>query len=207
MQNLRILVCKGNNCLDTPQEQLRTIVLPPDPEPIINARPELYAEDSTDYMTQVTGASVDPTSAIPIPSTNQMTTLDGLFMNRQPSGPTPNGRSNLGLDIKAQVPLVDAIEWGQPVPFLSAVSDGGNTVTVTCSAAHGLTTGAQIAVDGLSSPEANGFQNIVVTTGTAFTYQTNRTVPLGSLLTAHVQMVTANAGVPWNFTAIPQDGI
>lgn len=37
LQNLRFLVCK--TCLDKPQEQLRTIILPPDPVPISNARP------------------------------------------------------------------------------------------------------------------------------------------------------------------------
>jgi hypothetical protein len=39
LQNLRILVCRS--CLDVPQEQLRTIILPPDPVPIENPRPEL----------------------------------------------------------------------------------------------------------------------------------------------------------------------
>ena len=32
------LVCR-NRCFDIPNEQLRTIILPPDPPPIINARP------------------------------------------------------------------------------------------------------------------------------------------------------------------------
>jgi hypothetical protein len=39
--NLRILVCQP--CLDIPQESGRTIVLPPDPMPVINSRPENYA--------------------------------------------------------------------------------------------------------------------------------------------------------------------
>jgi hypothetical protein len=38
--NLRILVCKP--CLDIPQESGRTIVLPPDPVPIADPRPENY---------------------------------------------------------------------------------------------------------------------------------------------------------------------
>lgn len=44
LQNLRILVCKS--CLDVPQEQLRTIILPPDPVPIENPRPEQYVSDN-----------------------------------------------------------------------------------------------------------------------------------------------------------------
>ncbi len=44
MQNLRILACE--NCLDAPSEAaLRTIVLPPDPPPVFNARPEPYPID------------------------------------------------------------------------------------------------------------------------------------------------------------------
>lgn len=39
-QNIRLLVCES--CYDTPQEQLRSIILPVDPEPIQNARPENY---------------------------------------------------------------------------------------------------------------------------------------------------------------------
>ena len=39
--NLRIMVCR--TCLDVPQENGRTIVLPPDPVPIANPRPENYA--------------------------------------------------------------------------------------------------------------------------------------------------------------------
>jgi len=41
--NQRRLVCLP--CNDRPQQQLRTIVLPPDPLPIMNPRPELYVTD------------------------------------------------------------------------------------------------------------------------------------------------------------------
>lgn len=40
LQNLHILVC--DSCLDIPNEQLRLIILPPDPTPTLNARPENY---------------------------------------------------------------------------------------------------------------------------------------------------------------------
>ncbi len=43
LQNLRLLVCRS--CLDMPQENLRTIILPPDPVPISNPRPEPVTED------------------------------------------------------------------------------------------------------------------------------------------------------------------
>ena len=51
--NKRILVCEGG-CLDKPQRQLGTILLPPDPTPIMNARPEQYAIDEYPVSTRYT---------------------------------------------------------------------------------------------------------------------------------------------------------
>lgn len=48
LQNLRILVCK--ECLDVPQPQLKTIVIPPDPLPVLNARPEQYAIEVPSFV-------------------------------------------------------------------------------------------------------------------------------------------------------------
>lgn len=42
--NRRYLVCT-RTCYNVPNETLRTIVLPPDPEGIVNARPENYGVD------------------------------------------------------------------------------------------------------------------------------------------------------------------
>lgn len=40
LQTYDILVCRA--CFDRPQEQLRTIIIPPDPMPVFNPRPERY---------------------------------------------------------------------------------------------------------------------------------------------------------------------
>jgi hypothetical protein len=45
--NQNQLVC--DSCYDTPQEQLRTIILPADPQPIENPRPERYIADNNPY--------------------------------------------------------------------------------------------------------------------------------------------------------------
>lgn len=47
LQNLRLLVCP--DCLDIPQEQLKPRILPPDPMPTLNARPENFLIDDFDY--------------------------------------------------------------------------------------------------------------------------------------------------------------
>ena len=43
LQNLRILVCNVR-CLDIPSDQLRPIIVPPDPVPIKDPRPGFYAQ-------------------------------------------------------------------------------------------------------------------------------------------------------------------
>lgn len=48
LQNLRLLVC--DTCLDRPQPQLKTIIIPPDPLPVFNPRPENYSETVPNYM-------------------------------------------------------------------------------------------------------------------------------------------------------------
>lgn len=49
LQNLRVLVCR--ECLDVPQEQLRTIIIPADPVPILNPRIEAYVSDNNPMST------------------------------------------------------------------------------------------------------------------------------------------------------------
>lgn len=48
LQNLWIRVCK-QTCLDTPQQQLRSITLPADPTPVWQPRPENFFADEVDF--------------------------------------------------------------------------------------------------------------------------------------------------------------
>lgn len=45
LENIRIFVCY--DCEDEPQRQLGTLILPPDPVSVINARPEAYPSDES----------------------------------------------------------------------------------------------------------------------------------------------------------------
>jgi len=53
LQNLRLLVC--DICLDTPQPQLKPRILPPDPVPVMNARPELFDIDNETFIVTNSG--------------------------------------------------------------------------------------------------------------------------------------------------------
>lgn len=56
LQNQRLLVCY--KCYDLPNPQDMPIILPPDPEPIYNARPEPYTLDETDWLSTPDGNNV-----------------------------------------------------------------------------------------------------------------------------------------------------
>lgn len=49
LQNQRLLVCV--RCLDDPQPQLKARILPPDPVPVMNARPEQFFIDENTFLT------------------------------------------------------------------------------------------------------------------------------------------------------------
>lgn len=61
------LVCQ-DRCFDTPQEQFRTIILPPDPPPIVDARvPDFDYEEQTPMIYQfATPQQVPPWGAGPV---------------------------------------------------------------------------------------------------------------------------------------------
>lgn len=72
LQNTRLLVC--DRCYDKPQPQLSPYILPPDPPPIYNARPEPYVMDEASWLLTQDGSiittqdGVDMTTALPNPS-------------------------------------------------------------------------------------------------------------------------------------------
>ena len=196
--NKRMLVCTP--CYDVPQNQLRAIVLPADPMPIVNARVEPFFSDETNTIVVSAGAPTDPTTGIPIYPTVSLVTQNGSTVTTQPIGPPT------GLDQNAVMPLYSQGTYRVNLNPISVVANGTNTVSVTCSAVHGLSTNDQIAVQGLSNNFADGFYSVTVTTATAFTYQTNNAIPAGNLIKGNTLMVTALVGLPYGYDQIPQTG-
>jgi len=196
--NKRILVCA--HCEDTPQEQLRAIILPADPVPIMNPRVQDFANDEIDYLSTNAPTVYDANTGIPVPSTADITTEGGDIITPQPTG------APLGLDQNAQMPLVADVVWGAVLPVVSISSTGTNTVTVTCGTSHGLSNNSQVAVEGVSNAKASGFYSVTVTTATAFTYDANVAIPSGSLITGNTLVTTVNVGLPYGYTQIPQTG-
>ena len=197
--NKRILVCSP--CLDTPQAQLRAIVLPADPVPILNPRVQDYAAAETDFVATNAPTVTDFWTGIPIPSTIDIVAQDGTNVTTQVLG-RPRG-----LNQNAVMPLLNQANYRVVLSPLSVSSQTGtSTITVTFSAAHGLSTNDQIAVEGLTNNNADGIYSITVTTATAFTYQVNNAIPAGGLLQGTTLMVTALVGLPYNYNQIPLTG-
>jgi len=196
--NKRILVCKP--CYDTPQEQLRAIVLPADPVPIINPRVETWAEAENSYITTSAPTVYDPITGIPVPSDVNVVSEAGQNYTTQVIGaPT-------GLEQGAVMPLFQKTAYNVNLSPLSVTANGTSIITVTCSKPHGMVTNSQISVEGLANNNANGFYSVTVTTATAFTYQTNSAIPSAALLQGTTNMVTALVGLPYDYDQIPQVG-
>ena len=76
-QSLGLLVCP--TCLDDLNFQQKLLILPPDPRPIYNTRPEPYVVDETNWLTTQDGDIIDTVSgddyitSIPNPSENPNT--------------------------------------------------------------------------------------------------------------------------------------
>jgi hypothetical protein len=199
LANIRILVCRP--CRDTPQQQLRSIVVPADPVPIINARTQDFVAASINYSSVSGGGTVDPVTGIPIPPSVNLLTQAGENSTTQPYGPP------VGLTQAAQMPLKGTQAYAVLLPVISVTSNGSDQITVNCSAAHNLTTNDQVSVQGLSNNKLTGFYSVTVTTGTQFTFQSNTATPVGSLYLPTSRIVTAQVGLPYGYTKIPQTGI
>jgi hypothetical protein len=190
LRNTFILVCK--ECLDIPQEQNRAITLPADPVPIFYPSVEQFAQDESDYRAVSAPPVIDPTTGLPIPQNNLRITMDSQNRVTEPYG------EPVGDDQNAVMPYNGATQQAFAIPLavLSVTSDGSATVTVTCSAVHGLQTNSQVSVQGLNFSAACGIYTAVPTTATAFTYMTYGANPNGSLLTSTTLILTALMGLP-----------
>lgn len=224
VQNLRILVCPP--CRDKLQEQLRAIVLPADPVPIVNARTQDFSLAETDLRVISEPTRVDPITGIPIPGHVYRVTEDCQNRSTNPYG-VP-----VGLELNAVMPYNGGVQrhYGVPLDVLSVIANGTNTIAVTCRSAHGLVTANpernQVAISGLSNPAADGLYSVNVTSAMAFTYQLFSTlaggtsfdadsdtsadsstpvnVPNSALLNGSSRIWTCFVGLPRNFKTIPQ---
>lgn len=100
MQNTRVLVCR--TCNDDQQQQLRAIVIPADPVPIMNSRVQDFAAASTTQRTTSGQDTVDFWTGIPIPGNDgRITQNDGTRVTQQTGASSGSLNEQPGTDPNA----------------------------------------------------------------------------------------------------------
>ena len=89
IQNIRLLVCSP--CYDTPQEQLRAIVVPADPVPINQPRIQDFVTAETNNRVTSGQGTTDPVTGLPIPGGNTRITENDDTRVTQQTGEPPGG--------------------------------------------------------------------------------------------------------------------
>lgn len=195
--NKRILVC--NTCYDEPQQQLRAIIIPADPMPIINPRVEPYAWDEVDRR-QVSGNNTtNPQTGIPVQQGNtRVTTIDGDIPDKtrvtQQTGEAPYGTN--------QKPGTDpnAVTFRD---ITNVANNGIGIIRVTVSVTSGFITGQRVIInDVVGVTAANGKWTITVINPSQFDLQNS------SFTGAYVSggYVINNPSLPYGFDEIPKTG-
>ena len=89
MMNIRLLVC--DTCYDQPQEQLRAIVVPADPVPIVQPRIQDFVTAETNTRATSGQNTVDPVTNIPVVNGDTRITQNDKVRVTQQTGEPPGG--------------------------------------------------------------------------------------------------------------------
>ena len=190
--NLRQLNCR--RCNDIPQTQLRAIVLPADPMPIMNPRVQNYQAASTDYRATSGQNTINQRTGIPIPGNTLRITENDDYRVTQQTG-APNGSLN-------ELPGTDPNAVTYRV-ISNAVNNGSGLIRLTVNTTSGMITGQQVTVgEVVGTTEANGNWTITVISLTEVDLQSS------SFASAYASggYVVNNPSLPYNNTEIPKTG-
>ena len=195
--NKRLLVC--NTCYDQPQNQLRAIVVPADPTPIINPRTEPYAYDSSNTR-QVSGYNTtNAATGIPVQGGDLRVTSSGGVQTSDPRVTQMTGEGSRGTN---QLPGTDpnAVTYRT---VTNAANNGSGLIRLTVATTNGLITNQKVTVrevEGATS--ANGNWTITVVNTTQIDLQSSS---FSSSYTSGGYVIN-NPSLPYDFTEIPRTG-
>ena len=195
--NKRILVCE--TCYDVPQNQLRAIVLPADPMPIINPRVEPYAWDEIDRR-QISGYNtVNQQTGIPVPQGDvRVTSLNNVATDdkrvTQQTGEAPGGTNQLpGTD-------PNAVTYRN---VINVFNNGIGAIRLILNTTSGMRTGQRVIVaevEGVTN--ANGSFYITVINDSQIDLQNSTFV--GAYTSGGY--VINDPSLPYGFNEIPRTG-
>jgi len=93
-----------------PQQQLRAIVVPADPVPIVQPRTEPFVSDETNYRSLSGQDTTDPTTGLPIPGTTVRITQSNDPRVPQQTGEPSGGLNTLpGTDPNIPLPSTEGV--------------------------------------------------------------------------------------------------
>jgi hypothetical protein len=194
--NKRILVC--DTCYDTPQEQLRAIIVPADPVPIVNPRVEPYAWDEIDRR-QVSGYNTtNSQTGIPVQQGDtRVTTVDGNVPDQtrvtQQTGEAPGGTNQKpGTD-------PDAVTYRN---IITVADNGAGLIRITVTVTSGFITNQRVIIGDVNGVPANGRWVITVVNATQFDLQDS--VYSGTYTTGGY--VINDPSLPYGFDEVPKTG-
>ena len=191
LQNIRLLVC--DRCYDTPQEQLRAIVVPADPTPIMNARVQDFVAASSDNRVTSGQNSVDSVTGIPIPGGNTRITQSDDVRSTQQTGAARGSRNQLpGTDPNAVT-----------YRTVSGASDNGSgLIRLTLNTTNGMITGQRVVVQEVGGVPANGGWVITVVSNTQIDLQAST---FSGTYTSGGYVIN-NPSLPYGFAQVPRTG-
>lgn len=195
--NKRLLVC--NTCYDEPQQQLRAIVVPADPVPIVNPRTEPYAWDEIDRR-QISGYNtVNQQTGIPVPQGDvRVTSLNNQATDdkrvTQQTGEAPYGKNELpGTD-------PNAVTYRT---VINVTNNGIGAIRVILNTTNGMKTGQKVIVGEVEGvTNANGSFYITVINTSQIDLQ-NSTFAGGYTSGGYV---INDPSLPYGFNEIPRTG-
>lgn len=196
LMNTRILVC--DTCLDVPQNQLRNIVVPADPTPIMNARVQDYATAETN--TRMTSNQV----LVPLSATGDGTTATLTLQ-------VPLVMASITVGSTIVVSGMEPAGYNGTFVVTASSNSGSFTVSYACKTAAPMTKVGSVAINidpitGL--PKGIGLTRITQNNDTRVTQMTGE--PPGGLNqepgTDPNAPGDADPGLPYNFNQVPKTG-
>lgn len=197
--NTRILVCE--TCLDVPQNQLRNIIIPADPTPIMNARIQDYVTAETNNR-YTSGQVLSPTAA-----TGDGTTATLTFTVPLDVAPVTVGSTIL-------VSGVEPVGYNGTYTVTASSNDTAYTVSYANRTTGALTIGGRVAlnIDPITGLPKGQTQNRITQDSQNRVTQTTGEPPYGLNQEPGTSIVVPDdiggddPGLPYDFVEVPKTG-
>jgi hypothetical protein len=183
-----------SQCMDVPQEQLRAIIVPADPVPVLNPRIEYFGTYSSNNRLTNGTPSVDAATGLSSPRGDTRITEDDATRSTQMTGAAPGSLNTLpGTD-------PNAVTYRT---VTNATDNGSGLIRLTVATTNGMITSQRVTVQDVGGvTAASGNWTITVINNTQIDLQSSA---FSGTYTSGGYVVN-NPSLPYNFTEVPKTG-